>query len=69
MINKNLVKLFLVLIFSQTTSYSQSQYTGFSVDNYSASFGSFLQPASIVDNRYEWNIGMGGNYSISNNYY
>lgn len=68
MVTKNTLKLIISIFLLSQMSFSQSHYTAFSNDNYSASFGSFLQPASIVDNRYEWNLGIGGNYSISNNY-
>ena len=64
---KILFTLFALTLFN-FNSLTQTHYNGFVTDNYSASFSSSLQPASLVDNRFKWAIGAGGNYTYSNNY-
>ncbi len=66
MIHKLLVTF--IIIGTSIASYSQSHYTGFSQDNRSGTVGVISQPASLVDNRYKWNVTLGGNYGASNNY-
>lgn len=62
--------LFLIFgLFLFLTDYNaQSHYNTFLSDNYAGPFGNILQPASLADNRYKWAVGLGGNYSYSNNY-
>ena len=64
---KILFTIFALAFFNINTE-AQTHYNGFVTDNYSASFGSLLQPASLVDNRFKWSVGAGGNYTYSNNY-
>ena len=66
MLKKSIFILFITTLFYSANA--QNHYTGFTMDNFSGSFGAFLQPADLADNRYKWNIGIGGDYNISNNY-
>ena len=60
--------LFAVTFISCKSAFTQTHYNTYFNDNYSGSIGGIIQPASIVDNRYEWQSTLGGNFSLSNNF-
>lgn len=65
---KSLCLSLALFFFNLNFTNSQTHYNSFSTDNYSGTIGGFTQPASLVDNRFQWNVSFGGNYSVSNNY-
>lgn len=60
--------LFSLMCLSINYVKGQTAWNSFNQDNYSGSFATSVQPASIVDNRFQWYVGTGLNWSYSNNY-
>ena len=65
---KNFLFLALATILLQSKLTAQTNYNTFTNDNFAGPFAQTLNPASLSDNRYKWAVGLGGNYSYSNNY-
>lgn len=65
---KNFLSLLSFFVFFSSINFAQTNFNTYTNDNYSAQFAASLQPAALADNRYKWGVGLGGNYTYSNNY-